>query len=131
MKFDKHPFQVRFIESVVFSHCLSNCVEELVRNAKQPFDSKAPPSSIREFWRERTYTGWDEYRKAWVIFDNFELGTHSLCFYPERNQWTNHVPMADWETDLTHEEAEKQAHAIYTYRKESFVFYDTNYGALA
>jgi len=118
------PMTVRHLEGVVAGVLLQCMRRALISNAKEQPGNQCRPSMIREFWRERVWTHWSEFRQAWVIIDNIEAGVRSLVFYPQRGlwgQWTVQPvapfaidwPMAHGEVDLTHEEAEQLALSLY------------------
>lgn len=109
----KKPHTVRHLESVISGVLQEHRKNALIHNAKQPFEQQFKPSAIRMFWESRIFVHWCDYRSAWVICDNFETGVSSLCFYPQREQWTLHKFMSHFETDLTHEQAESLALSLY------------------
>ena len=118
------PATVSYVENIIRTDLAKSRRIEIIRNAKLPRGHKFLPQSIREYWDNRLYVYWDDYREAWVLCDNFEEGIPSLIFYPASERWTHHRDFADWESELTHERAAAIAENLYKITQAGIPFFE-------
>ncbi len=107
------PATVKYVVRVIREELAKIRRLEIIRNATRARSEKFVPQSIRDYWNNRLYVYWDDYRTAWVICDNNEDGVDSLIFYPYSEQWAVHRDMQDWESKVSHTQAAALARSLY------------------